>query len=632
MTDSPRRGMLGPGDELAGFVIEAVAGRGGMGVVYRARQRRPDRLVALKIIADEYAGDPAFRARFQRESSIAAQIEHPNVIPVHAVGEADGVLYIVMRFVEGTDMRALIAQAGRLEPRRAAAIADAVGQALDAAHGHGLVHRDVKPANILIATAGGREHVYLSDFGLSRHIEGSQGLTGTGAFLGTIDYVAPEQARGDHVDARTDVYSLGCVLFQALTGSVPFPLDNDLAKLYAHDRRPPPSALERVGDLPAAFEAVLMRAMAKAPDDRYLSAGDLGRAAVAAASGTTLSRAERNVAVGGAAPAETGPVQAAPPRGEEPAPPATAATRDEEPAPPAAAAPPRDEEPAPPAAAATPDEDAAPPAAAATRDDEPAPPPATAATRRAPRAPAGDDRAAPTEVEPSGRRPAPGRRGLLVAAGSVVVAVIAVVLLLTSGGNDARTGSHGAGANAGASAGAGAGAGAGTAITAGNLTTNPSFESDTSGWDSSNADLAPEQAKDAPDGANVVRVSWTGSEGSYSIDDNPDTVASAVKGRAYGASAWVKAGDATDGKEVCIALRERTGDGAPVGYDAGGVTAVAGEYRQVRVSHVAKADGSTIDVYVFRQSSGLRSGESFLVDAITLTAGSGAQGFDDCSA
>ena len=257
--------MLGPGDELDGFVIEAVAGRGGMGVVYRARQQQPSRLVALKIIAGDVAGDSAFRARFRRESSIAAQIEHPNVIPVHAVGEADGVLYIVMRFVEGTDMRGLIAQEGRLQPRRAAAIVDAVGQALDAAHAQGLVHRDVKPANILISTAGGREHVYLSDFGLSRHIEGSQGLTGTGAFLGTIDYVAPEQARGDHIDARADVYSLGCVLFQALTGTVPFPLDNDLAKLYAHDRRPPPSALERVSDLPAAFEGVLARAMAKAP-------------------------------------------------------------------------------------------------------------------------------------------------------------------------------------------------------------------------------------------------------------------------------------------------------------------------------------------------------------------------------
>jgi hypothetical protein len=161
---------------------------------------------------------------------------------------------------------------------------------------------------------------------------------------------------------------------------------------------------------------------------------------------------------------------------------------------------------------------------------------------------------------------------------------------------------------------------------------NPSFENDTSGWDTSNADIAPERATDAPDGANVVRVSWTGSEDSYSIDDDPGTVASSVKGRTYSASAWVKAGDATDGKEVCMALRERSGDGAPVGYAAGGVTAVAGEYRQVRVTHVAEADGSQIDVYVFRQSPDLKDGESFLVDAITMNEGSGAGAFDDCSA
>ena len=294
--------MIGPGTELDGFVIEGVAGRGGMGVVYRARQTRPERVVALKVIAAGLAGDSRFAARFRRESSIAAQIEHPNVIPVHAVGEADGVLYIAMRFVVGTDLDALLAQERRLEPRRAAHIADQVAQALDAAHVHGLVHRDVKPANILISTAGGREHVYLSDFGLSRHIEGSQALTDSGAFVGTVDYVSPEQARGGRVDARSDVYSLGCVLFEALTGTVPFPLDNDLAKLYAHDSKPPPSVLERAPDLPAAFEPVLLRAMAKSADDRYPSAGDLGRAALAAVSGESLPAVERSVAVGEAAP------------------------------------------------------------------------------------------------------------------------------------------------------------------------------------------------------------------------------------------------------------------------------------------------------------------------------------------
>lgn len=313
MSDTGRGRAIGPGTELGGFIIEAMAGRGGMGVVFRALQRQPDRTVALKVIAAELAEDPKFRARFERESSIAAQIEHPNVIPVHAVGEADGVLYIAMRFIDGTDLRALLAHEGRLEPRRAATIVDQIAQALDAAHSHGLVHRDVKPANILVQTLGGREHVYLTDFGLSRHVEGSVGLTGTGAFVGTIDYVAPEQARGERVDARTDVYSLGCVLFQALTGTVPYPLENDLAKLYAHDSRPPPSALERAPDIPPQFEAVLARGMAKSPDARYLSAGDLGRAALAAAAGTSLSRAERSVAVGAAAPLKAETVASADP-------------------------------------------------------------------------------------------------------------------------------------------------------------------------------------------------------------------------------------------------------------------------------------------------------------------------------
>jgi hypothetical protein len=287
---------------VGGFVIEAVAGRGGMGVVYRAQQKKPSRVVAIKVIAPELAGDPAFRARFERESTIAAQIEHPNVIPVHAVGEDQGILFIAMRFIPGVDLRTLIVQEGRLEPSRAAAIVDQVAQALDAAHGHGLVHRDVKPANILLSRSGGRDHVYLTDFGLTRHVEGSQGVTGTGAFLGTVDYVAPEQARAERVDARSDVYSLGCVLFHALSGTVPFPLENDLAKLYAHDAQPPPSVCDRAPDVPASFEPVCMRAMAKLPDDRYPSAGDLGRAGLAAAGSASPSRVEASVAVGEAAP------------------------------------------------------------------------------------------------------------------------------------------------------------------------------------------------------------------------------------------------------------------------------------------------------------------------------------------
>ncbi len=315
--------MIEPGSEIGGFKIEALAGRGGMGVVYRARQLRPERVVALKVIAPEFARDPMFRARFERESQIAAQIEHPNVIPVYAVDEDAEVLYIAMRFVEGTDMRAVLRQEGRIEPRRAAHLADQVAQALDAAHARGLVHRDVKPSNVLIATGGAREHAYLTDFGLARHVEDQQSLTASGGLVGTIDYVAPEQVRGDRVDARTDVYSLGCMLFEALTGTVPFPLPNDIAKLYAHSSQPPPSARERSGDVAPAMDEVLTRAMAKDPADRYLSAGDLGRAALAAADNSRVSRAERNVAQGDAAPAPVTRVPAVD-RRESAAPPPTA--------------------------------------------------------------------------------------------------------------------------------------------------------------------------------------------------------------------------------------------------------------------------------------------------------------------
>ena len=218
------------------------------------------------------------------------------MIPVYAVGEDGGILYIAMRFVVGTDLRAVIEQEGRIEPGRTAVLVDQVAQALDAAHAHGLVHRDVKPANILIAVQGGREHVYLTDFGLTRHVEASQAMTATGALVGTVDYVAPEQVRGEGVDARTDVYSLGCVLFHALTGRVPYPEGNQIAKLYAHDSRPPPSACECVPHLPTSLDDVIARAMAKDPAARYQSAGDLGAAALAAAGAAAPTRADRTVA------------------------------------------------------------------------------------------------------------------------------------------------------------------------------------------------------------------------------------------------------------------------------------------------------------------------------------------------
>ncbi|MGQ0577145.1 MAG: protein kinase domain-containing protein, partial [Pseudonocardia sp.] len=276
---------LDAGAVIGGLRIDAVAGRGGMGVVYRATQLALNRTVAVKVVASALADDPEFRQRFKRECELAASIDHPHVVPVLHAGEEDGRLYVTMRFVDGTDLRELILRDGRLDPARAADVVNQVGGALDAAHARGLVHRDVKPANILIGAHG---HAYLTDFGLTKQAAGEAGLTRAGTVLGTLDYIAPEQLEGRPVDARADVYALGCVFYQALTGRVPYPRDSDAAKMWAHVRQPPPRLAEAAPDLPRELEDVVARAMAKDPADRYASAGELGRAAVAAADGTAV--------------------------------------------------------------------------------------------------------------------------------------------------------------------------------------------------------------------------------------------------------------------------------------------------------------------------------------------------------
>jgi len=323
---------LTSGTELAGHRIEEVAGRGGMGVVYKATHLALGRTVALKLIAGEYADDPDFRERFQRESRTAAQLDEPHVLPIYHAGEEDGQLFITMRYVEDTDLRELIANEGHLESREAATIIAQVGQALDAAHARGLVHRDVKPANILIASQAGKTHAYLTDFGLTKSTASGGGLTKTGMWVGTLDYVAPEQIQGDRIDGRADVYALAAVLYQALTGKVPYPKDSDVAKLWAHINDPPPVVTEEAPELPAEFDEVIKRGMATDPGERYPSAGDLGRAALAAAEHQQLSQAERSVAAGAAAPESA---EAAPPT----AAPATAAAGTAPPAAPPTAAP-----------------------------------------------------------------------------------------------------------------------------------------------------------------------------------------------------------------------------------------------------------------------------------------------------
>ncbi len=304
MSATDRWTELSSGDEFAGYRIERALGRGGMGVLYLAIEPGLDRRVALKLIAPEAADDEVFARRFAEESKIAASIEHPNVVPIYAAGEEGGVPYIAMRYVSGSDLGRRIRREGRLEPSVAAALIAQVGNGLDAIHGAGLVHRDVKPANVLLSGPAGDEHAYITDFGVARNVATDSGLTQTGRFVGTLDYVAPEQISGGEVDARADVYALGCLLFKLLTGEVPFPGDSEAARLYAHLNEPPPAPSLHAERVPMSLDDVAIRAMSKAPQDRYPSAGDLGRASLAALHGEQPTVPERTVATGAAATRE----------------------------------------------------------------------------------------------------------------------------------------------------------------------------------------------------------------------------------------------------------------------------------------------------------------------------------------
>jgi hypothetical protein len=303
---------LEPGAEYAGYEIVRILGRGGMGIVYLAREPRLDRLVALKVIRPDLAHDPTFRARFRSESRTAAAIEHPHVVTVFGAGERNGLLYVAMRYVPGRDLGRIVAADGPLSPATAAQVIGQVATGLDAVHAAGLVHRDVKPGNVIVGdqTDGGDPAAYLADFGLARAIAAGSGLTATGELIGTLDFIAPEQIEGRRVDARTDVYALGCVLFHAVTGRVPFAGPESSAKMWAHLNEPPPDPDRGA----AALAPVIRRAMAKDPAGRFPSAGDLGRAATAAVRHEAVTEAERVVGAGEAAPIEPLAPETAPTR------------------------------------------------------------------------------------------------------------------------------------------------------------------------------------------------------------------------------------------------------------------------------------------------------------------------------
>jgi len=262
---------------IAGYRIEEPIARGGMGVVYHARQLSLDRAVALKLIAAERAEDPEFRARFKLESQLAASIEHVNVIPVYEAGEDDGLLFISMRLVDGTDLARALARDGPLDPVRTCRVASQLAAALDAAHAHGLVHRDVKPANVLL-TRDVPEHVYLTDFGVAKHIGSGSDFTVAGRWVGTLDYLAPEQVRGETSSSAVDVYALAGVMHHCLTGEVPFPRENDAALLWAHVNAPPPATSSLRPGVPGEVDRVIARGMAKDPAERFRDAGELAQA------------------------------------------------------------------------------------------------------------------------------------------------------------------------------------------------------------------------------------------------------------------------------------------------------------------------------------------------------------------
>jgi serine/threonine-protein kinase len=263
------------GREIAGFRIEREIGRGGMGFVYLAAQSFPERKVALKLLSPDLASDPSFRERFVRESNAAASTEHPNIVPVYGAGEADGRLYLAMRYIEGTDLGSHLAREGTLPPEHASKICAQIAEALDAAHDRGLIHRDVKPGNILLDP---HDRAYLTDFGLIRRTQLHTDITKTGQFMGTIDYVAPEQIKGGEIDGRADVYSLGCVLYECLTGSAPFHRDTEVATIYAHLEETAPIASSERPAISPVLSAVVAKAMAKRPEDRFSTAGEMAEA------------------------------------------------------------------------------------------------------------------------------------------------------------------------------------------------------------------------------------------------------------------------------------------------------------------------------------------------------------------
>jgi serine/threonine protein kinase len=259
-----------PGSSFAGYEVESVVGAGGIGILYRARQLKLDRPVALKLVESDVARDPVIRERLRREARAVAALDHPNVVPLYEAGEDGGTVFIATRWVEGTELGTLIHDHGPMEPGRAARTAAQIAAALQVAHDHGLVHRDVKPSNVILTS---EDHVYVTDFGLAKRAGTAAGLTRADQMLGTVDYIAPEQVEGSEPDAGGDVYALACVLFEMLTGEPPFASHKGgMAKMWAQVNADPPSVREQRPDVPAALDGVVALGLSKVPGDRPTAA------------------------------------------------------------------------------------------------------------------------------------------------------------------------------------------------------------------------------------------------------------------------------------------------------------------------------------------------------------------------
>jgi serine/threonine protein kinase len=412
MVDRPRIGT-----EFAGYRIEGTAGRGGASTVYQATNLKLGNRVALKVLSPELGEGDVFRERFVRESQIAAQINHPNIIPIYDAGAAGDYLYIAMRYVDGADLKAQIAEHGALPAERTMRIVRQVGRALDVAHARGLVHRDVKPANVLLEEVGTEhEHAYLADFGLTKRTGSHTGLTGSDHFIGTIDYMAPEQIEGSDVDGRADVYALACMVYQCMTGVVPFPKDAELAVLWAHMNEQPPAVSPLRPDLPVGLDAVIARGMSKSRDERYPTCE-----ALVAALNETLGLAGASTSSSVIAPAPPASAAAPPPGQPAGEPPIV---------------------PAPPPSAPAPSETVVTPVGTGIGNAAPTSPQAPAGGSGSPPPPKRDAGTPPPAGAPgSGRRGGgSGRRVAVVLAGVLVILVAAgAAFAALHGGSSAKS-------------------------------------------------------------------------------------------------------------------------------------------------------------------------------------------------